>query len=319
MIAATRICKDFGRTRAIRDVSFQVAAGEIVGLLGPNGSGKTTIMRILTGYFAPTSGQASVAGLDVSRHPLEVRARIGYMAENVLLYPDMRVDSFLAFCARARGLSRSVTRRRIEAVLGECGLHEVRRRLIGKLSKGFRQRVGLAQALLHDPDVLILDEPTVGLDPRQVVEIRELIRGLRGKATVLLSSHILPEVAATCERVIIIHRGRIIAEDSAAALARRLHGGERTSVRLDGPLDEAAALLAAVPGVHHVEPPDGSGRFILYADSGDPVRAQIASAVVRKGWRLLELAPAPVTLEDLFVHLVDGEDRGGLQNPASPP
>jgi len=313
MIEIEHLSKYFGATCAVQDVSFTVKRGEVIGLLGPNGSGKTTIMRVLTGFFPPTAGRARVAGYDAAEQSLALRRRIGYLPENVVLYPDMRVRAFLEFCAAARRMGADRRRERIAAVIHDCGLSEVISRLIGTLSKGYRQRVGLAQALLHEPEVLILDEPTVGLDPRQIIEIRSLIRGLRGRTTVLLSTHILPEVSMTCERVVIIDRGRIVAEDTAEALTRRVEGENRTLVRVEGPLEDVRAVLSAVPGVERVEVADGvaSGRTvecIAHSRSGEPVRKAIAAAVVGRGWGLIEVRPLALSLEDLFVRLVTEEE-----------
>ncbi|MGH7786833.1 MAG: ABC transporter ATP-binding protein, partial [Candidatus Binatia bacterium] len=266
MIAVEQLTKEFGRTVAVRDVSFHAAAGEAIGLLGPNGSGKTTIMRTLAGYFPPTLGRVRVAGIDVSADSLGARARVGYLPENAVWYPDMRVGQFLDFCADVRRLRGARRAQRLAAVLEGCGLTEVRARLIGQLSKGYRQRVGIAQAILHEPAVLILDEPTVGLDPRQVIEIRALIHALRGRTTVLLSTHILSEVATICDRVVIINRGRVIAEDSAAALAQAQQPGERTLLRVDGPAAAISAALRDLPGVVEVvhEPvAGGAARFTV--------------------------------------------------------
>ncbi|HXQ21206.1 MAG TPA: ABC transporter ATP-binding protein [Candidatus Acidoferrales bacterium] len=321
MIEIEHLHKSFGSTRAVQDVSFTVKRGEIIGLLGPNGSGKTTIMRILTGFFPPNAGAARVAGFDAADQSLALRRKIGYLPENVVLYPDMRVRGFLAFCADVRRINGTRKRRRIEAVMHDCGLREVADRLMGTLSKGYRQRTGLAQALLHEPEVLILDEPTVGLDPRQIIEIRSLIRGLRGRTTVLLSTHILPEVSMTCERVVIIDRGRIVAEDSAAALSRRVEGDDRTLVRVDGPAAEVRRGLDAVPGVERIEAADGIGdvdatagtcSFIVHSNAGEPVRKAIAAAVVGHGWGLIEVRPLALSLEDLFVRLVTTEAVGPL-------
>ena len=307
MISVEHLSKQFGATRAVRDVSFQVRRGEVVGLLGPNGSGKTTILRILGGFFPPTAGRAVVAGIDVVVDSERARRYTGYLPENVVLYPDMRVDEFLDFCADVRGLRGSRRRERLTAVVHDCGLGEVRRRMIGQLSKGYRQRVGLAQALLHEPAVLILDEPTVGLDPRQIVEIRSLIGALRGSTTVLLSSHILSEVATTCQRVVIIDRGRVVAQDTTEGLTRRLEGGERTFVRVEGPREAVLATLRAVPGVDRVDENgvgDGQPGFVAHSHSGESVRRAIAVAVVGHGWGLVEVRPLALTLEDLFVRLV---------------
>ena len=315
MIEIEHLTKHFGATRAVKDVSFHVKRGEVIGLLGPNGSGKTTIMRVLTGFFPPTAGLARVAGFDAAEQSLALRRKIGYLPESVVLYPDMRVRRFLQFCADVRGINGARKRARIDGVMRDCGLHEVAGRLIGTLSKGYRQRVGLAQALLHEPEVLILDEPTVGLDPRQIIEIRGLVRSLRGRTTVLLSTHILPEVSMTCERVVIIDRGSIVAEDTAEALTRRVEGSDRSLVRVEGPADAVRTALAAVPGVERVEPVEGAAGadndrvcgFVVHSGSAEPVRKAIAAAVVGCGWGLIEVRPMALSLEDLFVRLVTEE------------
>ena len=307
MIAVRDLVKDFGRTRAVAGVSFDIAAGEIMGLLGPNGSGKTTIMRILTGFFPPTSGSVAIDGLDVERHPLAVRERIGYLPENVVLYPDLTVARFLRFCAEVKGVPSTQRATRLDEVVAACGLTEVAGKLIGKLSKGYRQRVGIAQAIVHRPRVLILDEPTVGLDPRQIIEIRTLIKSLAGSTTVLLSTHILPEVSMTCGRVIIIDYGRIIAEDSALGLTQRVRGSDETRVRVVGPRGDVAAALATVDGVDELREEaatDGAVTMVARSTRGDAVRRDIAALVVGRGWDLVELRPLAMSLEDLFVRLV---------------
>lgn len=315
MIEVRQLTKYFGPTLAVDQVSFKVDRGEIIGLLGPNGSGKTTIMRILTGFFPPTDGRAFIDDLDVSQHPLEIRRRIGYLPENMVLYPDLSVQALLEFGARVKGLDRAATRSRIAFALSQCGLEEVRHKLIGKLSKGYRQRAGIAQAILSDPEVLILDEPTVGLDPRQVVEIRQLIRSLADRSTVLLSTHILPEVNMTCRRVVIIDKGRIVAQDTPEVLTAKLQGSEQSLVTVVGPREQVRQALAGVPHVARVEERpggsagDGAYSFIAYSDQGDAVRSAIAVAVVQHGWRLLEIKPIALSLEDLFVHLVTKEDQ----------
>lgn len=313
MITVEHLTKEFGDLRAIDDVSFEVERGEIIGLLGPNGSGKTTIMRVLTGFFPPTAGRAAIGGIDVTENTVAARAKVGYLPENVVLYPDMRVGQFLEFCADVRGLRGQLRSRRLAAVIEDCGLSQVRRRLVGKLSKGYRQRLGLAQALLHEPEVLILDEPTIGLDPRQIVEIRSLIRALRGRTTVLLSTHILPEVATTCDRVVIIDRGRIVAQDSAGVLTREAQGSDRILLRVDGPPAAVLAVLRAVEGVDRVELDNGQDSlplFIAHARAGDAACAAMAAAVVNHGWGLLEVRPLPLSLEDVFVRLVTEEKAG---------
>lgn len=313
MIEVENLYKEFGPTKAVNDVSFRVEKGEIIGLLGPNGSGKTTIMRILTGFFPPTSGHARIGGLDVEERSLEVRQKIGYLPENVNLYPDLPVERFLRFCGEVKGLRGARLRERVEAVIDAVALHDVRRKEIGKCSKGFRQRVGIAQAIVHEPSVLILDEPTVGLDPNQVVEIRELVRQLRGQATIILSTHILPEVSITCDRAIIIDKGKIIAQDTADGLHARVHGVYQTLVRVEGPREEVLAAIHAIPGVEKIDeqpiPTDPSVRLVITSNQGEEVRRQIARTVIEHGWSLLETSPISLTLEELFVRLTRPAER----------
>jgi ABC-2 type transport system ATP-binding protein len=311
VIAVEHLTKEFGRTIAVRDVSFRAAAGEAIALLGPNGSGKTTIMRTLAGYFPPTAGRVSVNGIDVGREPLRARACVGYLPESATWYPDMRVKQFIEFCADVRRMRGARRRARLAAVFDACGLADVQQRLIGQLSKGYRQRLGIAQAILHEPAVLILDEPTVGLDPRQVVEIRQLVHQLRGRTTVLLSTHILSEVSSVCDRVVIIDRGRVVAENSAAALAREQQRGERTLLRIDGPRAQITAALRALPGVEQVEAEPGAGGTVCLTVTtarGEPAPSALAAAVVRNGWGLMELRPLSMSLEDLYVRLVAPAD-----------
>jgi ABC-2 type transport system ATP-binding protein len=311
VIEVEGLVKEFGATRAVDGVSFTVRRGEILGLLGPNGSGKTTIMRVLTGFFPPTEGRVAVDGLDVEEHPLAVRQRIGYLPENVVLYPDLSVRRFLRFCAEVKGIPARERRHRVDAVIDACGLAEVVAKPIGKLSKGYRQRVGIAQALVHQPKVLVLDEPTVGLDPRQIVEIRTLIRSLAGSTTILLSTHILPEVSMTCGRVMIIDYGRVIAEDTAEGLSRRLRGSDETRARIAGPHDAVVRALAALPGVEELREEaaaEGIVTVVVRSARGDALRREMADLVVRSDWGLLEIRPLPMSLEDLFVRLVR-EDR----------
>lgn len=316
MIEVQGLTKYFGATRAVNHVSFKVEKGEIIGLLGPNGSGKTTIMRILTGFFPPTAGRALIGGLDVAAHSLETRRRVGYLPENMVLYPDLSVTALLEFAARVRGLDAKTTRDRIEYAIKTCGLTEVRRKLIGKLSKGYRQRVGISQAILSDPEVLILDEPTVGLDPRQVVEIRDLIRSLAGRSTVLLSTHILPEVTMTCRRVVIIDRGNIVAQDTPEQLTAKLQGSDQTLITVAGPADQVRAALSAVPWVEQLEEravdagQTGTCSFAAFSNGhGDEVRSALAACVVQHGWSLREVKPMALSLEDLFMRLVTKEER----------
>jgi len=314
MIEVNNLRKQFGSTVAVDDVSFRVQRGEIIGLLGPNGSGKTTIMRILTGFFPPTSGTARVGGLDVESDSIGVRRLIGYLPENVVLYPDIRVDHYLRFCGEVKDLRAATLRERLEAVIRAVGLSEVRKREIGKLSKGYRQRVGLAQALIAEPALLILDEPTVGLDPNQVIDIRNLIRELRGHSTILLSTHILHEVSVVCDRVIIIDHGHIIAEDTAEALNRRVQGVFHTLVRVEGAAEEVIAALRAIPGVEQVQedrvPGDPTTRLKVVSKEGEAARKAIVRTIVDRGWSLIEISPITLTLEDLFVRLVRREPKG---------
>jgi len=297
----------------VDDVSFTIGRGEIAALLGPNGSGKSTVMRILTGYFSATGGRVSIGGVDVGERAVAARGQLGYLPEQVTLYPDLTVRRYLAFVAEVKGLSGGARRAAVDDVVGRCGLNEVVDRLGSKLSKGYRQRVGLAQALIGDPDVLVLDEPTVGLDPVQTVEMRELIRGLAGR-TVLLSTHVLSEASAVCTRVVILARGRLVVEESATGLARRLEELGRLTVRVDGPSTEVAAALGALPGVARVEleaADGGPGRtFTVLARDLEPVQRQLAAAVVARGWVLLEVHAVAPTLEDLFVRIVRQTDAG---------
>lgn len=300
MIEVSGLTKFYGNIPAIQNVSFTVARGEILGFLGPNAAGKTTTMRILAGYLPPSSGTATVAGHDVWRDSLEVRRRVGYLPETVPLYGEMTVRSYLTFFAKLRGV-RSLSQR-LDYVLGACGLAGQENQVIGRLSRGYRQRVGIAQALIHDPEVLILDEPTVGLDPRQITEVRSLIRSLGGEHTVILSTHILSEVGQTCSRVLIINEGRIVAEDSPQQLSARLSGGQRVSLRVQQPAADAAAQLAQISGVISVSA-DSDGRFLVDCTPGMECRPQLASLAVEQGWGVLELRAHDVSLEEVFLRL----------------
>ncbi|HMC43091.1 MAG TPA: ABC transporter ATP-binding protein, partial [Acidimicrobiales bacterium] len=248
MIEVDNLTKRYGRTTAVDGISFVVKKGEILGFLGPNGAGKTTTMRILTCYLPPTEGTARVAGHDVFEEPLEVKRRVGYIPESPPLYPDMDVETFLDFCAKIKGVAKAQRRARVDAATEKCRVGEVRKTLIGRLSKGYRQRVGLAQAILNDPEVLILDEPTAGLDPKQIIETRELIKGLGGEHTIILSTHILPEVSMTCGRVVIINKGRVVAEDTPENLTHRLQGAATVRLEVRGDESGLEAALGAVPG-----------------------------------------------------------------------
>ena len=312
MIEATGLGKRFGSRHAVRDVTFSIAAGEIVGFLGPNGAGKTTTLRMLTGFLPPSSGQARVAGFDVVTQSMDVRTRIGYLPETVPVYRDLTVSAYLEFVGRLKGIARAEQPQRIAMVVDACGIGDVRGRRIGALSRGYRQRVGLAQALLNDPDVLFLDEPTVGLDPKQIVEIRELIRSLAGRRTVLLSTHILPEVNLLCQRVLIIHRGRLVADARPEDLRAHGRGTMRIEVEARASREALPALLAKVTGVAGVELADGSrageARAFVIAEDGCDPREAIASALVAAGVGLRSMSVASATLEDVFLELVTREE-----------
>ncbi|MCX7719509.1 MAG: ABC transporter ATP-binding protein [Candidatus Sumerlaeaceae bacterium] len=323
MIRVEHLTKDFGEVRAIDDLSFEVAQGEILGFLGPNGAGKTTTMRILTCFFPPTSGNASIAGFNVLTEPLAVRRVIGYLPEGVPLYRELCVTDALDFVAHAKGFSRTERKKYVDAAIEETGLGEVRNRLIGHLSKGFRQRLGLAQAIIGEPKVLILDEPTSGLDPKQITEIRALIRAMAGRRTVILSTHILPEVQMTCTRVLIINRGRIAASGTTEHLTTRMRGGSQTEVTVAGPAREVRAALEVAPGVTRVELRSGPDCLDGSSNDSDPARVltflvssnyspavthpAIAETIVSKGWRLLEMRGLGLSLEDIFLKVVAGE------------
>ena len=312
MIEVDRLTKRYGPVPAIQDVSFTVEKGQIVGFLGPNGAGKTTTMRILSCFMPASGGTARVAGYDVFEQSLEVRRRIGYLPENVPLYADMTVDAYLDFVANIKGLGRSERRRRVGEVLERCQIPDVRGRLIGRLSKGYRQRVGLAQALIADPDVLILDEPTIGLDPKQIVGIRQLIKSLAGAHTVILSTHILPEVSMVCEGVIIINRGRVVASGPLDRLMQELSPTARLQVQVEGPAELVAQSLRAIPGVQRVEARgvvDGVSTFVLEAERVRDIRREVAQLVAQQRWGLLELKALDMSLEDVFIRIVAGEEH----------
>jgi len=316
MIEVEQLSKSYGPIKAIDDISFVVEKGEILGFLGPNGAGKSTTMRILTCFMPPTSGTARVAGFDVFKDSLQVRRRIGYVPENAPLYTDMPVASFLKFVGEIKGLSRRERLQQVGDAMDACGIKDVQHRYIGKLSKGYRQRVALAQALLGNPDVLVLDEPTIGLDPRQIIDIRRLIKSLGGQKTVILSSHILPEVSMTCQRVIIINRGRLVAVDTPENLTTKVQKSSRLLVRIEGPATEIVQALGAVSGVQTVKQ-DGVGTAdvvtcTIETEKDRDIRKEIAATVVQRQWGLLELRPVDVTLEDVFVRLVTEEKESAV-------
>jgi ABC-2 type transport system ATP-binding protein len=312
VIEVQNLTKYYGRHPGILDVSFEAEKGEILGFLGPNGAGKTTAMRILTCYLPPTSGAATVAGFDILDESQEVRRGIGYLPENVPLYHDLTVSGYLDFVGRLKGMPGRSRTARIGAVMEECGVDHVKDRVIGKLSKGYKQRVGLAQALVNDPDVLILDEPTVGLDPRQIIDIRELIGNLAGKRTVVLSTHILPEASLLCSRVIIINKGKLVTIDTPDNLKHRLQRSMMVEVTLRGAPDAIPAVLEAVPGVISVtrlrDPGDGTHAFRVESGEGRDVRESVARSAVEHGFGLVSLGAADMSLEDIFVELVTKED-----------
>ena len=322
MIEVKNLTRRYGATLALDDVSFAVGAGEVVGFLGPNGAGKSTTMKILTGSLAPTSGTATVAGYDILDESLGVRARLGFMPEHVSLYTDQSVISFLEFVAELKGIPAAERPGHLAGLMAATGLDTVGRKLVGNLSHGFRKRVGLAQALVGDPEVLILDEPTSGLDPHQIVEIRELIKGFRGRRTVLLSSHILSEVAAICERVLIMDKGRLVGEEAAAGLsdlADKSGAGHRVVLTWDGDREGVARALAEVAGVDNVTVTDDGAEVII---AGNPVeiRPRLVESVIRAGGRLQNISDRGPSLEDLFLRLTgDGPDSPPRESPGDRP
>lgn len=314
MIEVENLAKTYGGFTAVNGISFKVAKGEILGFLGPNGAGKSTTMRILTCFLPPTSGRATVAGYDCFSQPLEVKRRVGYLPESAPLYRDMRVGEYLDFAAAVKGLRGAAKKEQVAEVMRETGIADMGRGMIAKLSKGYRQRVGLAQALLNNPEVLVLDEPTAGLDPKQIVEIRQLIKGMSGKRTVILSTHILPEVSIVCDRVVIIHKGRVVAVDTPKNLAESHQKKGTVRLVLDAPPGEATELLSKIYGVNAVAAEEsakpGEIPFSLEtAPQCDP-RREIAATVVGRGWGLLEMSQKQVSLEDIFVDLVTEEKPG---------
>ena len=312
MIEAKNLTKYYGRTRAIENVSFTIEKGEIVGLLGPNAAGKTTIMRILTCFLPPNSGTAKVNGYDIWEDPFNVQKSIGYLPERNPLYDELTVGEFLSFVAESKGIKRKEEKRRkISKAIEECGLEGVERKIIGKLSKGYRQRVGIAQAIINDPPCLILDEPTIGLDPKQIIETRKLIRNLSGKRTIILSTHILPEVSMTCERVVIINEGHIVATDSVENLTARLKGATEINLEVEGDAERVKEILKDIEGVKEVEiiPPvkERINRYIVRSIRERDIRKEISEKIVNSGFGLLEISLKEMSLEDIFLKLVTEE------------
>jgi len=305
MISVSHLSKKYPGRLAVHDLSFEVGEREVVGFLGPNGSGKSTTMRMLCGYLAPSGGIARVAGYDVTRHPLEVRRRIGYLPEHCPLYPDMRVNEYLAFRAALKGVPRRARRTRMDEVKALCGIADSGSRIIGQLSKGYRQRVGLAEALIHDPELLILDEPTVGLDPNQIRQVRQLIRQLAERHTILLSTHILSEVEAICRRVVIIKEGRIAASGPVDRLMREWRGAARMVLEIKAPRAEAEAELRAWPGVHElaIHEEEGWLRVTFFSPRGHDPRETLFRWAATRNWPLRELHREAGSLEDLFAAL----------------
>jgi ABC-2 type transport system ATP-binding protein len=310
VIEVQHLTKRYGRVTAVDDISFRVERGEILGFLGPNGAGKTTTMRILTGYMPATEGKAIVAGFDVFEQPIEAKRRTGYLPETPPLYPDMSVVEYLEFVAKIKGVPSSGLRERVRHAMDRTRIADMANRQCAKLSKGYRQRVGLAQALIHNPDVLILDEPTAGLDPKQIIETRQLIKDLAGDHTVVLSTHILPEVSQTCQRVVIINKGRVVAVDTPDNLTARLRGNETMYLQIDANGAEAGPTLVNVPGVTKVMQADKREGIVGYeidSESGRDVRRELAKTVVGNGWGLLELRPMRMSLEEIFLSLTTDE------------
>jgi ABC-2 type transport system ATP-binding protein len=311
VIEVQNLTKRYGRVTAVDDISFRVERGEILGFLGPNGAGKTTTMRILTGYMPATEGKAIVAGFDVFDQPVEAKRRTGYLPETPPLYPDMSVVEYLAFVAKIKGVPPADQRQRVRAVMERTRVADMANRLCSKLSKGYKQRVGLAQALIHNPDVLILDEPTAGLDPKQIIETRQLIKELAGDHTIILSTHILPEVSQTCQRVVIINKGRVVAVDTPDNLTDHLRGSATMYVQVDPGGADASAALGRIAGVTRVVESDRRNGLVGYevaSESGHDVRRELAQAVVANGWGLLELRPSRMSLEEVFLELTTTDE-----------
>ena len=320
MIEVDHLSKSYGNNVAVNDVSFNVGKGEILAFLGPNGAGKTTTMRILTGYLPATSGSARIAGFDVFEQSMEVRRRIGYLPETPPLYPDMSVRSYLEFVARIKGVPGDDIAKNVDRALGMANLEDRRDELIKRLSRGYRQRVGIAQAIVHNPEVVILDEPTVGLDPKQIIEVRNLIKGLAGEHTIILSTHILPEASQTCDRVVIINRGRIVAVDTPENLTTQLKGAERVRLEVGGEEDALRSAFETIEQVTKVEiESDGAGHLnaIVESEPGTDLRSRLAAAVIGRGLELFELKAVSLSLEDIFLQLTTEESATAPESAAA--
>lgn len=311
MIEVQNVSRYFGQVLAVDNVSFHVNKGEIVGFLGPNAAGKTTTMRILTTYLPATSGTARVAGFDVHENSMQVRKKIGYLPENPPLYQEMRVRDFLSFVAKIKEVESKKMTKAVDEALTKTGTSHVQNRVIKTLSKGYKQRVGLAQALVHNPEVLILDEPTVGLDPAQIIEVRQLIKGLAGDHTIILSTHILPEVSATSDRIIIIDKGKVVAEDTPQNLTKQLSGAERLSISLKGPAEEVKNRLSALAGVDRVTASKNNEllNVIVETKPDTELRPSLAKTIVESGWELFEMKPEGMSLEEVFLHVITKEEE----------
>jgi ABC-2 type transport system ATP-binding protein len=322
MIKVEGLTKRYARHVAVDNISFEVAKGEIVGFLGPNGAGKTTTMRVLTCFLPPTSGKASIAGFDVLENPHEIKKRIGYLPETPPLYPEMEVSEYLTFVARLKGVASGDVAKRVDEAAGRCALGDVKNKLIGKLSKGYRQRVGIAQAILHNPDVLIMDEPTSGLDPKQIHETRELIASLSGDHTIILSTHILSEVEHSCQKVLIINRGRIVASESVSNLTSKIGGSDVVSIQVQAdhlnPADvrQRFEQIAGVSRVEIKDSKDSTATLEVESMNGQTVRPELARAIVQAGWNLHEMHGIKMSLEDIFLQLTGASPSPALEAPA---
>lgn len=312
MIEIEELSKHYGNLKAVDGVSFEVKKGEILGLLGPNGAGKTTIMRIITGFLSATSGKVKVAGLDVFENSIEVKRQIGYLPENVPLYNEMTVNTYLNFVAEIKEVKKKKRKEIVEEIIKKINITEVKNRLIGHISKGYRQRVGLAQALLHEPEILVLDEPTIGLDPRQIIEIRELIKNLKGEKTIILSSHILPEVSTTCERVVIINKGKIVAIDTQEELSKRLQNVRIISIEIKGPEDKIKDKIEKIKGVKEISIKgklNTKNRFEIQCEKALDIREELFNIMAENHWPILELKVLEMSLEEVFLKLTKQEEE----------